>query len=194
MKANSSPMSVGDYCLDINSKKIIVNNDYQRKEGLWSGRARSFFIESILLEFPIPKLYVYARLDLKTRQTIKEIVDGQQRSQALVLFFNGKLTLSKHIETEELRGRRYNQLSDEWKTRFLAYSLPIDQFVGVPEDEVQQAFRRMNANKHAHSHSDAVRPPSDRQWILPVGRGSERIYSFRRKCYTFQKYAVSGND
>jgi hypothetical protein len=146
VKANPAPMSVADYCHDNNNKKIVVNTEYQRKEGIWTNLARSFFIESILLEYPIPKIYLYARLDLKTRQTVKEIVDGQQRTQALVAFFNNRLRLSKTLETEELREQRYNQLSDDWKTKFLSYSLPIDQFSGVPEDEVREAFRRMNAN------------------------------------------------
>lgn len=146
MKANPAPMSVADYCHDYNNRKIIVNDEYQRNVGLWTTQARSFFIESILLEYPIPKLYLYARLDLKSRQQIKEIVDGQQRSQALVSFFNNKQRLTKNIDTEELRGLTYNQLGDEWKERFLSYSLPIDQFSGAPEDEVREAFRRMNAN------------------------------------------------
>ncbi len=146
MKANPSPMSVADYCHDYNLKKIVVNEQYQRKEGLWTSQARSFFIESILLEYPIPKLYLYARLDLRSRQTIKEIVDGQQRSQALVAFYNGKQRLTSNIETVELRGLKYSQLPDEWQAKFLSYSLPIDQFVGAPEDEVREAFRRMNAN------------------------------------------------
>lgn len=146
MKANSSPMSVADYCQAFLAKKIIVNSDYQRKEGLWNASARSFFIESILLEYPIPKLFLYAKLDLKTRETIKEIVDGQQRSQALIAFFGDRLALTKTIDSEELQGLKYSQLPDEWKTKFLSYSLPIDQFSGVPETEVREAFRRMNAN------------------------------------------------
>lgn len=146
MKALASPMSVADYCNAMQEKKIIVNSDYQRKDGLWNAPARSFFIESILLEYPIPKIFVYSKLDLKTRGTIKEIVDGQQRSQALMLFFENKLALSKNLETEELRGMKYNKLSPEWQTKFLSYQLPIDQFSGIPEDEVREAFRRMNSN------------------------------------------------
>lgn len=146
MKANPSPMSVADYCHDFNNKKIVVNEDYQRKVGLWTSQARSFFIESILLEYPIPKLYLHAKLDLKSRQQIKEVVDGQQRTHALVSFFNNKQKLTSNIDTAELRGLNYNQLDDGWKSKFLGYSLPIDQFSGAPDDEVREAFRRMNAN------------------------------------------------
>lgn len=146
MLANSSPMSVGDFCNDLRANKITINDDYQRNSGLWSSLAKSYFIESILLEFPIPKLFVYAKIDLKTKGTIKEIVDGQQRSGALRDFFNNKLRLSLKLDSEKFRGKRYSDLDDEDKSKFLGYSLPIDQFSGVEESEVREAFTRMNAN------------------------------------------------
>ena len=146
MRATSSPMSVADYCQDYTAGKIKINTDYQRKTGLWTSQARAYFIESILLEYPIPKLYVHARLDLKSRQVIKEVVDGQQRTQALVMFYQNKQRLTSNIDTEELRGLNYRQLDDEWKSRFLSYSLPIDQFQGTSDEEIRDAFRRMNAN------------------------------------------------
>lgn len=146
MRANSAPMSVADYCHDYNSGKIVVNDQYQRNVGLWTSQAKSFFIESILLEYPIPKIYLHVRIDLKSRQQVKEVVDGQQRTQALVSFFNNKQRLTSNIDTEELRGLRYNQLAPEWQSRFLSYSLPIDQFPVATEEEIQESFRRMNAN------------------------------------------------
>lgn len=146
MLANSSPMSVADYCSDFNNGKIRVNEEYQRKVGLWTTQARSYFIESIILGFPVPKLYLHARLDLKSRQTIKEVVDGQQRTNALQLFYNGKFRLTKNIETEDLRGKNYTSLPDEYQSAFLSYSLPIDQFSGASDAEIREAFRRMNAN------------------------------------------------
>jgi hypothetical protein len=146
MRALYSPISVGDYCHLLNDKSITVNEDYQRKGGLWTSQARSFFIESILLEYPIPKIFLYAKVDLKDRSTIKEIVDGQQRSLALQQFYNKKFKLSTKLETEELRGKNYNQLDDAYKSIFLSYSLPIDEFRGVQPDDIQESFRRMNAS------------------------------------------------
>ncbi|MBY5572201.1 DUF262 domain-containing protein [Rhizobium leguminosarum] len=146
MKAFSSPMAVGDYCNDMILNKIVVNPEYQRSPKIWKGEARSFFIESIILGYPIPKLFLHSKIVLKTKQSIKEIVDGQQRSMALRDFFNNKLRLSKNIETEELRGKTYNLLADEFKEAFLSYSLPLDQFTGVSDSSVREAFRRMNSN------------------------------------------------
>lgn len=97
MRAIYAPMSVGDYCSALEEGSITVNTDYQRNSGLWSAIARSFFIESIILQYPIPKLFLYANIDLASRKTIKEIVDGQQRSQALSMFYNGKMRLSTKL-------------------------------------------------------------------------------------------------
>lgn len=146
MRAIFAPMSVNDYCQALNAGSIIVNQDYQRKGGLWTSTARSFFIESILLEYPIPKIFLYANVDLSTRKTIKEIVDGQQRSHALQLFYNNRAQLSNRLETEELRGKKYRQLPGEFQSAFLTYQLPIDQFAGVPDSEVRESFRRMNSS------------------------------------------------
>lgn len=149
MLAVYSPMSVGDYCKALNDQLITVNEDYQRNAGIWASFARSFFIESILLEYPIPKIFLYSKVDLQTRSTIKEIVDGQQRSHTLQNFYNRKFRLSAKIDTEELRGKNYNQLSEEYQSRFISYSLPIDEFRGVQPAEIQESFRRMNASNVA---------------------------------------------
>lgn len=147
MLAVYSPMSVGDYCKALNENLIMVNDEYQRNAGIWTSYARSFFIESILLEYPIPKIFLYSKVDLRTRTTIKEIVDGQQRSHTLQSFYNdGRFKLSSRIETEELRGKNYNQLSEEYQSRFISYSLPIDEFRGVQPLQIQESFRRMNAS------------------------------------------------
>jgi hypothetical protein len=146
MLAVYSPMSVGDYCKALNDRLITVNDEYQRNAGIWASYARSFFIESILLEYPIPKIFLYSKVDLRTRSTVKEIVDGQQRSHTLQNFYNRKFRLSSKIETEELRGKNYNQLSEEFQSKFISYSLPIDEFRGVRPAQIQESFRRMNAS------------------------------------------------
>lgn len=146
MLAVYSPMSVGDYCKAFNENLISVNEEYQRNAGIWAAYARSFFIESILLEYPIPKIFLYSKVDLRTRSTVKEIVDGQQRSHTLQQFYNKKFKLSMNIETEELRGKNYNQLSEQYQSTFLSYSLPIDEFRGVQPAQIQESFRRMNAS------------------------------------------------
>ena len=136
-------------------KKIIVNRDYQRSAKVWPPAARSYLIDTILLGFPIPKLSLYQRTDLKSRQTIKEIVDGQQRSEAILGFYKDEYRISGK---SQFSGKRFSQLDEETQVRFLDYQLSVDVFVGATERDIRQVFRRINSytvplNKQEYRHA-----------------------------------------
>ena len=137
--------TVSDYCAAMERKEIIVNRRYQRSERVWPDIARSFLIETILLGFPLPKMYLHSVVDLKRRKTTKEIVDGQQRSMAIKDYFDDKFVLTRKLETEELLGKKFSELEDEWKQKFITYSISADLFVSATDEEVRETFRRMNS-------------------------------------------------
>lgn len=145
MQITPTNITVADYCDAMERKDIIVNNDYQRSDKVWPAMARSYLIETILTGFPVPKLSLYQRTDLASRKTFKEIVDGQQRSVAIKDFFDGKLRLSKKLETDDVAGRVYSELDPEYQQRFVGYSLTVDLFGAASPEEVVEVFRRMNS-------------------------------------------------
>lgn len=140
-----SPMTVADYCAGLNRSELQVNQLYQRSDKVWPPAARSFLIESIILGYPLPKIFLFQKTDLKSKKTVKEIVDGQQRTRAIHDFFNNKLSISKKSELGDIAGRKYDQLSDDTKGRFLNYQLSIDLFVSATPSEIREAFRRLNS-------------------------------------------------
>ena len=85
------------------------------------------------------------RVDLKLKSTYKEIVDGQQRSSAILDFFSDKFALSKKLDTVEVAGKTYTALPDDYKARFLNYSLAADIYVGASSEMIQEVFRRINS-------------------------------------------------
>lgn len=125
--------------------EIQVNREYQRSNKIWPVAAQSYLIESILLGFPIPKLTLRQVTDIKTRASFREIVDGQQRSQAIADFYNGRLRLSDRVDTEELKGQKLSELDESYQTAFLNYRLAVDVFVGASDHDVRETFRRMNS-------------------------------------------------
>jgi hypothetical protein len=87
-------------------------------------------------------LALHQTTDLKSKKTRKDIVDGQQRSQAIYDFLDDKLRLSGKTEF----GRcTYSQLQPEQQQKFLDYSLTVDLFVGATPEDIRQVFRRMNS-------------------------------------------------
>ncbi|HEY5582301.1 MAG TPA: DUF262 domain-containing protein [Rhodoferax sp.] len=142
MKVNSTSYTVAEYCQQMTDRSITVNRNYQRSNAIWPAAARSFLIDSMLSGFPIPKLSLYQKTDLKTRKTVKEIVDGQQRSQAVLDFFNDELRLSTK---GDFLGLSYSKLSEEYQQAFLSYQLSVDVFVDATESDIRELFRRVNS-------------------------------------------------
>lgn len=154
----STSYTIADYCKMFKQKELVVNRDYQRSDRVWPPAAKSFLIETILLGYPIPKLSLYQITDVKTRGTIKEIVDGQQRTMAILEFYDNKLSLSQSTELELAAGKTYEELDEELKHQFLAYSLDVDLFTTVTPDQIRETFRRINSytvplNPEEHRHA-----------------------------------------
>ncbi|MEV0803396.1 DUF262 domain-containing protein [Kribbella sp. NPDC050281] len=137
-------MTVSDYCAGLTNQGITVNREYQRSDKVWPLIAQSFLIETVLLSYPVPKLSLHQVTDVISRKTVKQVVDGQQRSRALLNFYNDDLRLSRSIDYAPAAGKKYSQLSEELQGQFLNYSLSIDLFVGASQDDVREVFRRMN--------------------------------------------------
>ena len=145
MEVIPAAYSVADYCQQMARKEIQINQEYQRSDRVWPPTARSFLIETMLLGYPIPKLSLYQVTDIKSRTSIKEIVDGQQRSKAIFDYFNDGFRLSRSLELEEIRGKRFSDLDEEYQLRFLDYSIPTNLFVAATSKEIREMFRRINS-------------------------------------------------
>ncbi len=137
--------TIAEYCQALDQNTLRVNPTYQRSHKVWPLAARSFLIESILLGFPFPKISLHVQTDRISQQTIREIVDGQQRTTAIHDFYRGELRLSRTIDFDLAAGRTYSELEPDLQDRFLSYSLGIDEFVATTERDIREVFRRINS-------------------------------------------------
>jgi len=145
MEVTGTPFTIADYCAAMRRNEIKVNHDYQRTPKVWPPAAKSFLIETILLGYPMPKLSLYQLTDVKSRKTIKEIVDGQQRSVTILEFYDDKLRLSSRGIPTSAAGKRYSELDEELQHRFLNYSLSVDLFINATTEDILEVFRRINS-------------------------------------------------
>lgn len=188
MNIITSNFTVAEFCGQFDNKDLVVNKDYQRSDEVWPESARSFLIETIILGFPIPKLIIRQSTDMKNLKTFKEIVDGQQRTKAIIDFFHGKFALSNSVDTADLVGRTMHTLNDEHKERFVTYMVTADVLVGASQDEVIDVFRRMNSytvplNPEEQRHAKFQGP--FKWFMLETCRTCERAFTemgvFREK-------------
>lgn len=114
--------AVGDYCHMLQRGEVQINRDYQRSDKVWPLAAKSFFVESIVLGYPVPKICLHQKIDVKTRRSIKHVVDGQQRSMALLEFFLTR-SVSRRVSRQRVLRERNIRLSMKmingnfWSTR-----------------------------------------------------------------------------
>lgn len=80
--------SVADIVRMIDDKDIRLDPDYQRNY-VWDNKKASMLIESIILNVPIPVIYVSQEEDDSW-----SVIDGLQRLSSLKRFFDGKFKLS----------------------------------------------------------------------------------------------------
>jgi hypothetical protein len=145
MEVRSTPMTVTDYCIAFDRNEIIINKKYQRSDQVWPSQARSFLIETLCNGYPVPKFILNQVFDGRSRQPVKEIVDGQQRTKVITDFYNNALRLSKTLANKDIAGKIFDELAEELQVQFLNCSLDIDLFVGASFADVVEAFRRLNS-------------------------------------------------
>lgn len=89
----------------IENKEVLdISPPYQRR-ARWNDKKRSHLIESLLMNVPIPPVFLY-EVDLAKY----EVMDGQQRIQTIKLFFKSKFKLKNLRRWSELNGYTYDDL------------------------------------------------------------------------------------
>jgi hypothetical protein len=146
MNVVQTSFTVAQFCQSLAETRVKVNKTYQRNDKVWSTPAQSFLIETLVKGFPIPKLFTHLRTNLKTKTTVEEIVDGQQRAQAIFDFFSNELRLSRKCSLPSLRGKKYEELDEDDQTAFLEYKLPVDQLLEASDEAVREVFLRINSH------------------------------------------------
>lgn len=143
MKITRNVVTIADLNQWLDERSLVINKMYQRSGGLWPKNARSFFIDTILNGFTFPKVTIRQTIDLKTRKSIREVVDGQQRLMTIRDFINDKITLSN--VSKKYKGSNFSDLEEDIQNAFLSYEVSIDTIVTGTTDEVLEIFRRINS-------------------------------------------------
>lgn len=84
-----------------------LHPEYQRRI-TWDNKKRSKLIESLIINIPIPPIFLY-----EYDYDKYEIMDGLQRISTIVDFYNNRFKLSGLTEWAELNGKTYKKLPEK---------------------------------------------------------------------------------
>jgi uncharacterized protein DUF262 len=132
-----------DQLLKWNSKdQLILQPKFQRR-GVWEQAARSYLIDTIVRELPMPKVYLRRVISPRTKLMAYEVVDGQQRIQAILDFYDGSLVLDRN-HNEQLGGVTFQGLPEPVQRDFLEYAISTEIMENATDPEVWAMFERLN--------------------------------------------------
>ncbi|MDE2991279.1 MAG: DUF262 domain-containing protein [Chloroflexota bacterium] len=121
--------------------ELHISPWYQRRS-VWSQQQKSYLINTLHENKPIPTIYIRHIVDLDSEKSIKEVVDGQQRIRSIIDYKNDHFP-AKHPNHK--RPIHYSDLSRIEKTHYLQSALSVGYLVGATDPEVIDIFARINS-------------------------------------------------
>ncbi len=120
----------------------MIKPPFQRNP-VWSLRQQSSLIDTILLEYPIPEIYMQELTGSEGDQK-HVLVDGQQRIRTVLSFVAGEFELQE--ESPSWSGLSFEDLGMQDRKKIFEYSFVVRLLPEMPDDEVRTIFQRLNRN------------------------------------------------
>ncbi|MGK6344058.1 DUF262 domain-containing protein [Chryseobacterium sp. DT-3] len=143
---DSRTYSINDFLEWNDKKQLQLSPKFQRKS-VWTDDARSYLLDTIIRGKPIPKVFIRQTLNVETRQSIREVVDGQQRLRTILSYINDGFVINKK-HNEKYGGYYFSQLGNidpDIQAQILNYELAVDLLVNLPDKEILDIFSRLNS-------------------------------------------------
>jgi len=152
MKYSSSEQSISWFRDRYRDGSLSIKPPYQRNP-VWAGRQKCYLVDSILLNLPIPEIYIQRSTSVEGDEAFA-IVDGQQRIRTVLQFIGvemdpdeqdyNKFVLDQLDTNSPWRNCAFADLSDDTKKRFYGYIFAVRFLDTESEEPVRDMFRRLN--------------------------------------------------
>jgi len=143
---DSRTYSINDFLEWYEKKQLVLSPKFQRRS-VWTDNARSYLMDTIVRGKPIPKVFIRQSINVQTRQSIREVVDGQQRLRTILSYLNDGFKISER-HNEKYGGYYFSQLDSvdpEIQSFILNYEISADLLVNMPDNEILDIFSRLNS-------------------------------------------------
>ena len=121
--------------------ELKLNPWYQRRS-VWSKPQKSYLLNTLFEQKPVPTLYFRHIVDLERDRSIREVVDGQQRIRAILEYISGGFSAYHPLHKTKVL---YDQLTLNQKRSFRETMLSGGWLLGATEADVIEVFGRLNS-------------------------------------------------
>ena len=119
---------------------LDLSPKFQRRS-VWTEKAKSFLIDTIIRGKPIPKIIITQSL-VGTRN-VRTVVDGQQRLRTILGFIAGDFVISR-AHNKELAGKHFFHLEQDLQSELIKYEIGVDLLFDQSYEEILDIFARLN--------------------------------------------------
>lgn len=123
------------------SEELNLTPWYQRRS-VWSPAQKSYLINTLFERKPLPAIYIRHSLDLDKGKSIKEIVDGQQRTRTIIDYSRNRFS-AKHPSHD--KKVKFSELNKTQQHDFLMTAIPVGYLLGANDADVIDIFGRINS-------------------------------------------------
>lgn len=166
----------------IDQKTIKLDPDYQRRHR-WSTETSSRLIESLILNIPIPVIFISQDVDVDDEVTDSArytVIDGQQRLTAIFEFMKNKLSLTGLETLHELNGLYYRDLPPFLTRRLEERTIKCLRIDSTVDAQVKfDIFERLNTGS-IRLESQELRNVTARGPFNDVLKELAKIEAFRK--------------
>lgn len=133
----------------IKNDLLVVDNSFQRQY-VWTIKNQVRLIETILLGYAIPEIYLWERETESTSGDTKlSVIDGQQRLGSIFNFINGDFKLKGSYlddKSSTYANKSFSELEETQRTQIWKYPLSV-RFIkeNVPREDIVNMFLRLNS-------------------------------------------------
>ena len=151
LQRTTNTIQIAEFWENQQLKKYNFDPAYQRKS-VWSDEKQSFFIDSILRNYPVPPIFLHKKIDDATGKQTFDVIDGKQRLTSIIKFINNELpaTSENDSDEDELSGVYFQDLDNDtlskYKKMFWRYELQIQYVDTEDKSLIDKLFDRLNRN------------------------------------------------
>jgi hypothetical protein len=138
--------------------KYNFDPPYQRDYNVWNDEQKSFLIDTILKNFPMPPIFLEQKIDTSNGKTHYDVIDGKQRLFALIEFIESKVKLPLTFGKDDyglelLNGKTFDEIKSladshedikEYISGFWGYVISIEYIENPDVKVVDNIFDRLN--------------------------------------------------
>lgn len=144
-KSTAKIITVSDLVQWHAKKELELSPKYQRNS-VWNEKAKSYLIDTIVRGLPIPPIFMRQRVDVNTKTTNREIIDGQQRVRSILEYVVSESYAIKKSHNRPLGGKKYSELDPETQEAILEYEILAEVVTEKDESVIYDMFARLNSN------------------------------------------------